>query len=125
MIEVAKSLIKKNEKYLLLKRTSSSKFFPNLWDFPGGKIEPEEGAKEALIRETKEETSLEIIPEKKIGDFDYTEDDILIHFQIFAVKKYTGAVALSKDHSDSMWFSRGDFKNYDLAPIVKLFFNFR
>ncbi len=61
MIEVVKALIKKNEKYLLFKRHSDSKFFPGLWDFPGGKIEPGEDVTEALVKESKEETSLDII----------------------------------------------------------------
>jgi mutator protein MutT len=123
MIEVAKSLIKKNEKYLLLKRSSDSKFFPGLWDFPGGKIEPREDVTEALIREAKEETSLEIIPQEKIGDFDYIENDTPVHFQIFSVKNFSGDIKLSQDHSEFIWLSIEGLSKYDLAAIVKLFFN--
>lgn len=123
MIEVSKSLIERNGKYLLLRRSSSSKFFPNLWDFPGGKTNPAEDTREALIRETKEETSLEITPDKKIGDFNYTENDVPIHFQIFSINNFVGDVKLSQDHSAFTWIPKKDLDKYDLAPIVKLFFN--
>ncbi|OIO46270.1 MAG: hypothetical protein AUJ28_02830 [Parcubacteria group bacterium CG1_02_37_51] len=76
-----------------------------------------------MIRETNEETSLEIIPEEKIGDFNCTENDVSIHSQIFSVKNYSGEVKLSQDHSESMWLSKEDLEKYDLALIVKLFFN--
>jgi len=123
MIEVAKSLIKEKEKYLLLKRYSSSKFFPSLWDFPGGKIEPEENITEALIREAREETSLDIIPQEKVADFDYIENDVPVHFQIFSVESFSGDIRLSQDHSEFVWLSERDLSKYDLAAIVKLFFN--
>ncbi len=34
--------------------------FPGEWEFPGGKIEPDETAQECIVREIKEELSLEI-----------------------------------------------------------------
>lgn len=123
MIEVAKSLIEKNNKYLLIKRSSSSEFFPGLWDFPGGKIKSGEDIKEALIREVKEETSLKITPNEKVGDFNYTENNTPIHFQIFSVKSFFGDVKLSQDHSEFVWVSKENLAKYDLTPIVKLFFN--
>jgi 8-oxo-dGTP diphosphatase len=122
MIEVAKSIIQKENKCLLLKRSSSSKFFPELWDFPGGKINPGEEVKEAVIRETEEETSLIIVPSKKVGDYHYTEHDTPIHFQIFSIISFNGEVKLSEDHSDFKWVSEQNLNKYNLAPIVKLFF---
>ncbi len=120
MIEVVKLLIKEKEKYLLLKRSSSSKFFPNLWDFPGGKIKLEEDTIEALTRETMEETSLEVTPQEKVGDFDCIENDIPIHFQIFSVENFSGDIKLSQEHSEFAWLSAEDLRKYDLSPIVKL-----
>ena len=122
-MEVAKSLIKQDGKYLLLKRSSNSTFFPNLWDFPGGKVRPEEDTTSALIRETAEETSLNVTPGEKIGDYNYTEQHVPIHFHLFQVDTFEGDVQLSEDHSDSIWLSEEELDNYDLAPIVKLFFN--
>ncbi len=122
MIEVVKAILEKNGKILLIKRSLDSKFFPNLWDLPGGKIEPEEDSTSALVRETEEETSLKINSTKKLGEYQITEQDIPIHFQVFKVETFEGRVQLSKDHTDSIWISKTEMNNYELAPIVKLFF---
>lgn len=123
MIEVAKSLILKDGKYLVIRRAMSSKFFPGLWDFPGGKIEQGEDPDKAVIRETREETSLEVTVGEKLGDYDYTEKGNPIHFQIYSITKAGGKVKLSKDHTDHSWIAKEEMQNYDLAPIVKLYFN--
>lgn len=65
---------------------------------------------------------MEIIPKEKIGDFNYAENDIPIHFQIFSVKNYSGSIKLSQDHSEFIWICKENLEKYDLAPIVKLFF---
>ena len=122
MIEITKSLIKKEDKILLIKRTPSSKFFPDLWDFPGGTTKEGEPSIKALIRETKEETSLDIIPGNKIADFNYIEHNTEIHFQIFEIKSFTGNITLSKDHTEFAWIKKENLKDYELAPVVKLFF---
>jgi len=35
MIEISKSIIQENNTFLLLKRASHSKSFPDMWDFAG------------------------------------------------------------------------------------------
>jgi 8-oxo-dGTP pyrophosphatase MutT (NUDIX family) len=48
---------------LLLRRSDGE----NLWGFPGGMIEPDERADEAVVRETFEETGLKVEPAALIG----------------------------------------------------------
>lgn len=49
----------KNEKILLAKRCNT-KFFDGYYSIPGGHIDGDESAKEAMIREMKEEIGIEI-----------------------------------------------------------------
>lgn len=53
-------LIKYDNKYLLCKRSSNAKVAPNIWNIPAGKVKYNEGIEEALIRECKEETNLDV-----------------------------------------------------------------
>jgi 8-oxo-dGTP diphosphatase len=37
------------------------------WELPGGRVEPDESAREALIRECREELAVEIVPGDRLG----------------------------------------------------------
>jgi len=122
VIEISKSVIQKNGKFLLLRRASHSKSYPNLWDFAGGKHEPGETPEQAVIRETKEETGYGIEPGIEIKTEEYHDEkhDLLFHY--FAPKILSGELTLSSDHSDFKWLSKEEMKDFEPHPSVKLFF---
>ena len=99
-----------NGDVLLLKRSKSSHFAPEKWGFPGGKIEKGETPQEAAIRETMEETSLQILKATKLGRFDLVE--------AFIADEYEGDVKIDHEHSDWAWVPRSELKHYELAPNV-------
>ena len=61
---IAHTLIKIDDKYLIIRRTKIKRGKPNslpeYWDIPGGMVEVGETPKDAAIRETKEEVNLDI-----------------------------------------------------------------
>jgi len=121
MQEVVKSVIQRNDKYLLIKRSPDSSFFASLWDFPGGKLEKDETLEQCVQRETEEETDFVVEPIKKVGDYVYKENNWPIHFNVFSVKIISGEIKLGEDHTDYKWVSIEEIKNMDVAPVVKLF----
>jgi len=60
----AAACIRDEEGRILLLRRSDG---DNLWGFPGGAVEPGEGAAEAAVREVREEIGLEVEPTALIG----------------------------------------------------------
>ena len=120
MIRVAKSVIIQNGKILLLKRASTSKFFPNLWDLPGGKLDSNENPETAVVRETKEETNLDVECGSLIGEYDLEELKEKIHFWVFSAEVLLGKIHLSADHTDYRWFFSEKIKNYKVTSIVQL-----
>lgn len=78
---IVHTLIKIDDKYLVTKRSKSETTFPEYWDIPGGLVEYGELPKNAVIRETKEEVNLNIIPTKVIhedSNLDEKKDMIFI-----------------------------------------------
>jgi mutator protein MutT len=59
MQEVVAAIILQNQQVLCAKRPGNG-VLGNLWEFPGGKVEPGETLEEALHREIKEELSIGI-----------------------------------------------------------------
>jgi len=56
---------------LLLKRSEEAKFMPNVWVFPGGAVDPEDGEAEAgyracAMRELAEEATIELPPDEEL-----------------------------------------------------------
>ena len=67
------AVINFSEKRVLLVRRNSDDFMGGLVELPSGNVDAGEGIIEALIREVKEETNLDITSvEEYLGNFDYT-----------------------------------------------------
>jgi 8-oxo-dGTP diphosphatase len=45
---------------LLLTRRKSDVPYPLLWEFPGGKVEPDEDPRDCMVREIREELAIEV-----------------------------------------------------------------
>lgn len=78
---IVHTLINIDGKYLVTKRSKNETTYPEYWDIPGGLVELGELPRDAVIRETKEEVNLNIIPTKVIhedSNYDKSKDMIFI-----------------------------------------------
>jgi|DEB0MinimDraft_10_1074344.scaffolds.fasta_scaffold00152_16 mutator protein MutT len=113
---VSKVLIVDDEnRFLSLLRDPDSKYKPNHWDFPGGHVKEGESHEEAAVRETKEETGLDIKNIKKIG-----EDGTRMHVVFYITRDYSGDIVLDKEENQEFkWIKAEDIDNYNVVPTVK------
>ena len=115
-----RSVVKNEEgKILVLRRHPNSKTNPHKWELPGGKIEKGEFFDEALIREVKEETNLDV----KVGDFCEAVQDDYPHKRtvqlIMYSKDISGEVKISDEHDDWMWADINEIKTLDITPSLE------
>lgn len=59
-VEVAVAVLIRMDGRVLLARRPAGKVYAGYWEFPGGKVEPGESAREALEREIREELAVEV-----------------------------------------------------------------
>lgn len=67
------AFIVRDGKLLILKRRDDEKFLPGVWEVPGGGVDEGETIENAVVRETKEEAGMEVIPQKLFGFFEYVD----------------------------------------------------
>lgn len=68
---VVGAVVQHDGKVLLLQRPEDD-FMGGIWELPSGKVEPGETLDQALIREVKEETGLDVAAARTyLGSFDY------------------------------------------------------
>ena len=60
MHEIVVGALVRDDRVLLVHRSPDRRAFPNVWDLPGGHIEPSESELEALARELHEELAVRI-----------------------------------------------------------------
>ncbi len=96
------AIIVKKDKVLLIHRKKEGREY---WVFPGGKIEEKETPEKAIIREVKEETSLNVTEANY--SFDYVDEEKNIN-PVFLCQVKNGRLQLggpeAQKNSDENWY---------------------
>jgi 8-oxo-dGTP diphosphatase len=71
MIDVVCGLIEDGAGRLLACRRPPGKHLGGLWEFPGGKVEPGESPRAALVRELREELGIETVVTGELAPVDW------------------------------------------------------
>lgn len=90
MIRVAAGIIFNSKQEVLVSYRPSHVPQGNMWEFPGGKIEPGENAYDALVRELREELNITVLAAEFFAHNQHVYGDRHIHLEVFKIKEYTG-----------------------------------
>lgn len=112
-IKVVAAIIQKENKILATKRGYGE--FINMWEFPGGKIEPGETKEEALIREIKEELNIEINVDKFAVDIEYQYPNFYLFMSCFMCSIKEGSIELL-EHNDGKWITKEELNTLNWLP---------
>lgn len=114
-IQVVAGIIENKNGEVLLAERPPGKHLAGLWEFPGGKIEPDESPDAALIRELKEELHLDIEILSRIGTFPFQYPETAIELHVYRVL----ALSLPQTSNDVhrfKWVKPQAIERVELAP---------
>lgn len=102
---------------LLAKRTKP----PFQWSFPGGAIEPGESAKQAAIREAREEVSVEIAIVGHAGAREVSLPGKRYIISVFAARLVAGEAKAGAEAAAVGWFDVPEIATLDTTPELEVY----
>ena len=100
------------DEVLILERMEPQRDWSGYWGFPGGALVWGEEPWDAAIRETKEETNLDVWKLRRVR----LEQGFL---DVYTTKTFEGDIVLSYEHINYAWVSLDELDNYKLIPGSK------
>ncbi|MDX3571617.1 NUDIX hydrolase [Streptomyces sp. ID05-47C] len=82
------------------------------WQFPAGEVEPGEAREDAAVRETKEETGLDVAAVKFLGDRVHPKTGRLMSYTACEVMGGTAYVADTDELAELAWVALADIPGY-------------
>jgi 8-oxo-dGTP diphosphatase len=83
------------------------------WEFPGGKIEPGEGAEDALVRELNEELGISAVIGRRVARIRHKyRNGGAVDLQFFVVREFSGALE-NRIFNDMRWVRMSALPEYD------------
>lgn len=114
-IFVAAGIIEKDNKILCMQRDKGKHEYVSLkWEFPGGKIERGETAKDALIRELHEEMDMDVEVVEHFMDIRHEYPDLIVNMSCFLCKTNASEFKLNV-HKDFRWLDADELYTLDWA----------
>lgn len=122
-IGVTAFILNHENKVLIVKRSKTDSFLPGFYELPGGKVEFGESLEQALRREVKEETNLDIKIISPYSSFSYVSQNGLKHtidiqFIARALSK-NSQVKLSGEHESFNWMDLTEIKKFKFSKEMK------
>jgi len=103
--------------HVLLAQRPEGKAMAGLWEFPGGKVGPNETPEVALVRELKEElgidTSVGCLWPLAFASHAYADFHLLM--PLFACRVWSGEPH-PKEGQRLLWVHKSELKNYEMPP---------
>lgn len=101
---------------LLAARKSAGQSNERLYEFPGGKLEPGEDARDAIIREIREELGCAVRPVRMLTPVRHRERECVIHLIPFLCLPEIFALPVPLEHESLGFFSRRTLTKLPWAP---------
>ncbi|MBV7273760.1 (deoxy)nucleoside triphosphate pyrophosphohydrolase [Clostridiaceae bacterium UIB06] len=115
LIKVVGAVIENENNEILCALRSPKMSLPNIWEFPGGKVEKDENLKEAIEREIKEELGCNVEYSGVFNDNTHEYDTFIVNLITVKCKLVSGKPT-ANEHSKLIWLKRENLLSLKWAP---------
>lgn len=115
LVKVVGAIIENENNEILCALRSPKMTLPNMWEFPGGKIEENETLKQAIEREIKEELSCTVEFIDVFHNNTHEYDNFIINLITVKCKLISDRPTAS-EHSKLIWLHRENLPSLNWAP---------
>ena len=102
---------------VLIAQRPPGKPMAGLWEFPGGKVDPDERPEDALIRELKEELGI-VVNEACLAPLTFAShsyDDFHLLMPLYVCRRWEGIVS-AQEGQTLAWVRPNRLKEYPMPP---------
>ena len=114
IVHVAAAVITRPDGSVLLGQRAPDTFYPGYWEFPGGKVEPGETPRDALIRELDEELGMRVDAAYPWITREHVYEHAHVSLHFFEVTAWRGEIH-DRVHSALSWQQAGAM---DVGPML-------
>lgn len=114
-VKVVGAIIENDNNEILCALRSTKMSLPNLWEFPGGKVEENEDVHSAIIREIQEELDCTIEALDIFNDNTHEYENIIVNLITIKCKVIEGNL-VAKEHDKLLWLKRENLTSLVWAP---------
>lgn len=113
-IRVVAAVVERNGRYLITQRRAEA-VLPNLWEFPGGRVEGDETDAEALVRELQHRLGANASPRELISYVKYPYEKYTVELYLYACDLDDVELACNAVQ-DFRWVTSGEFDRFGFTP---------
>jgi len=114
-VKVVAAVIENENQEILCALRSTNMLIPNMWEFPGGKVEDGENLQEALEREISEELACEITAHEVINEHVHEYETFIIQLISLRAELKSGTPTAT-EHDALIWLKRDNLHSLVWAP---------
>jgi 8-oxo-dGTP diphosphatase len=116
LLVVAAALIDADKRVLIAQRPEG-KQLAGLWEFPGGKINPGERPEDALVRELREELTIDACPSclQPLAFASHAYEEFHLLMPLYLCRRWDGFVAPAEGQAIK-WVRARDLRKYPMPP---------
>ena len=113
IVRVVAAVIESEGRYLITQRRATA-VLPNLWEFPGGKVEAGERDEEALRREIRERLDADVRVLQMISFVRHPYERYTVDLHLYQCELHSEVRAVAVQ--DCRWIRSNEFENYEFTP---------